>query len=184
MEEKPSALGGCGIKNKRGRCQQNTCDELIRNPLCTFFPSTPFSLCDLVTVIVILFSNLIFPLHHQLLLFSLLCQNSLAFSTCHCLVSPRVQDQLFFSSLFPAAPHWDLIWPNDFKYHLYAIAAAAKSLQSCPTLCDPIRTLKYHLGPDVSAELQTPCLTCWFRCLIPFLQHLVLPQYPHLTILF
>ena len=58
MEEKPPTLGGCGIKNKRGRCQQNTSDEFIRNPLCTFSPSIPSSLYDLVTVIVILFSNL------------------------------------------------------------------------------------------------------------------------------
>ena len=27
---------------------------------------------------------------------------------------------------------------NTIRCHLYAAAAAAKSLQSCPTLCDPI----------------------------------------------
>ena len=40
-------------------------------------------------------------------------------------------------------PKWEIIWKNDcmtFKSHVAAAAgaAAAKSLQSCPTLCDPI----------------------------------------------
>ena len=48
-------------------------------------------------------------------------------------------------SQFPQAPthHWEVV-PSLFKtlkvllYRSSAAAAAAKSLQSCPTLCDPI----------------------------------------------
>ena len=39
-----------------------------------------------------------------------------------------------------------------------AAAAAAKSLQSCPTLCDPIDGSP--LGPSVSGILQTRILQC------------------------
>ena len=37
-------------------------------------------------------------------------------------------------SFFPGG----LIHMPSFSYHLYAAATTAKSLQSCPTLCDPI----------------------------------------------
>ena len=43
-----------------------------------------------------------------------------------------------FYSLFNTSPLYDIIYRNTLQQKWRIPAAAAKSLQSCPTLCDPI----------------------------------------------
>lgn len=101
------------------------------------FPVHPFSLYDLVTAISILFLNLIFPSITSCCFLASFAGTVLPLQLA-IVESPGVQGLALLSSVFlscsPLGPHlaqW--LW-----------------IPFC------IRTLKYHLGPDVTPELQTP----------------------------